>query len=199
MFGCTKSKNGNSYTYKLQGYCDGCGAVVAIGNVRRQIVVENQVCDLILFQQIDACSENGNGYHALVRMLVGQNETIPSPRTYEKLLFHLIFFSYFNNVSYVITLIFFVCFGFIVCRYNCVVRLIVTQQYEQHMHEVLEELRTDPNATYDRYGRQLISVSHDGSWANSSTSFSSTNGFNTGITTINGKPQIVSSGTKTKG
>ena len=84
-------------------------------------------------------------------------------------------------------------------RYSKNIRKIVSEQYEQHITQTLEELRSDPNAEFDRHGRQLISVSHDGAWANSSTSFSSTNGFNTGITNVNGQPKIINSGTKTKG
>lgn len=85
IFGSNKTPSFNSYSYRLQAYCVGCGAVVAIGNVRKQIWVNGQRCDQILFQQIDATHENGNGYQHLVRMLVGQNENVPAPATYEKL------------------------------------------------------------------------------------------------------------------
>ena len=72
----------------------------------------------------------------------------------------------------------------------------MSQQWEIHCTEAIEQLRTQPDCEFDKKGRQLIDIGHDGAWSNSSTSFSSKNGFTTAITTIDGKSQIINAGTR---
>ena len=53
--------------------------------MRRCIVIGGKKFDKILFQAIDLNAENGNGYQHLTRILIGIDEDIPSPTTFEKL------------------------------------------------------------------------------------------------------------------
>ena len=50
-------------------------------------MIEGKKYDKILFQIIDLDAENGNGYQHLTRILIGIDEDIPSPNTFEKLVY----------------------------------------------------------------------------------------------------------------
>ena len=65
--------------------------------------------------------------------------------------------------------------------------------------QIDQQLRQQNDCEFDKKGRQLLDIGHDGAWSNSSTSFSSKNGFTTAITTIDGKSQIINAGTRSKG